>query len=153
MKVVILAGGFGTRLAEETEIKPKPMIKIGGMPILCHIMNTYAAYDFKNFIVACGYKGEIIKEYFHNFFYYTSDFTVNLKYGTHNVTNSNSPDWQVELIDTGLHKQEGNSHTENQTQHNTDDPQCPGFQYHQFPHARRPGADGPHHRELEHPFI
>lgn len=107
MKVVILAGGFGTRLAEETEIKPKPMVKIGNMPILCHIMNIYAAYGFKDFIIACGYKGEAIKEFFHNFFYYTSDFIVNLKYGTHNITNSNSPDWQVELIDTGLHTMTG----------------------------------------------
>jgi glucose-1-phosphate cytidylyltransferase len=102
MNVVLLAGGYGTRLAEETSIKPKPMVEIGGMPVLMHIMHIYGGYGYKDFIVACGYKGEIIKEYFHKFFYYNSDFVVNLGDGSHEVTKASSPKWRVQLVDTGL---------------------------------------------------
>ena len=102
MRVIILAGGLGTRLAEETSVRPKPMVEIGGKPILWHIMNIYASAGFKDFLVACGYKGEMIREYFHNFLIHNSDLIINLRDGSCQVINSNSPDWQVGLIDTGL---------------------------------------------------
>lgn len=102
IKVVILAGGFGTRLAEETSLRPKPMVEIGGKPILWHIMNIYSGHGFKEFIIACGFKGEVIKDYFHNFFVYNSDLLVNLRDGSHEIENSNAPDWRVRLVDTGL---------------------------------------------------
>ena len=78
MKAVILAGGFGTRISEETQLKPKPLIEIGGMPILWHIMKTYSFYGINDFIICCGYKGYIIKEYFFNYFLHESDFEINL---------------------------------------------------------------------------
>ena len=102
MKVIFLAGGLGTRLSEETVVRPKPMVEIGGKPMLCHIMNTYARYGYKDFIVACGYKGEVIKEYFQNFVAHNSDLFINLRDGSTKVANSATPDWQVSLIDTGL---------------------------------------------------
>lgn len=101
MKTIILAGGLGTRLAEETALRPKPMIEIGGRPILWHIMSTYAKFGYKDFLVACGYKGEIIKEYFRSYTIYSSDLFVNLRDGTYTVANPCGPDWQVGLIDTG----------------------------------------------------
>ena len=85
MKVVILAGGFGSRLSEQTEARPKPMIEIGPHPILWHIMNGYASHGFKEFVLACGYKSEFIKEYFHNFFIRNTDYVVNLRDGTEKV--------------------------------------------------------------------
>ena len=101
MKVVILAGGQGTRLAEETTILPKPMVEIGGKPILWHIMQIYAKHGYKDFLVACGHKGEVIKEYFHNFFVRTSDYFVDLGTGSLDVVNTNGIDWQIGVIDTG----------------------------------------------------
>ncbi len=101
MKVVILAGGMGTRLAEETAIRPKPMIEIGGRPILWHLMNIYAGFGFKDFLVACGHKGEIIKQYFHDFFVNNSDCIVDLKKGTHEVLSACQLDWRIAAIDTG----------------------------------------------------
>ncbi len=101
MKIVILAGGLGTRLAEETGLKPKPMIEIGGRPILWHIMNIYASYGFDDFLVACGYKGEIIKEYFSHFLIHNSDFIVNQRDGTRQIINNNSVNWRTGVIDTG----------------------------------------------------
>ena len=101
MKVVILAGGQGTRLAEETTILPKPMVEIGGKPILWHIMQIYAKHGYKDFLVACGHKGEVIKEYFHNFFVRTSDYFVDLGTGSLDVVNPNGIDWQIGVIDTG----------------------------------------------------
>ena len=101
MKTIILAGGLGTRLAEETALRPKPMIEIGGRPILWHIMSTYAKFGHKDFLVACGYKGEIIKEYFRSYAIYSSDLFVNLRDGTYTVADPCGPDWQVGLIDTG----------------------------------------------------
>jgi glucose-1-phosphate cytidylyltransferase len=101
MKVVILAGGKGTRLAEETTMRPKPMVEIGGKPILWHIMQLYAARGFTDFLVACGYKGELIKEYFHNFAIHSSDYFVNLANGQRTQVNGCGLDWQVGLIDTG----------------------------------------------------
>ena len=102
MKVIILAGGLGTRLAEETSARPKPMIEIGGKPILWHVMSLYASHGFNDFLVACGYKGEMIKEYFHNYLVHNSDLFLNLKEGTCQVANSLAPAWQVGLVDTGL---------------------------------------------------
>jgi glucose-1-phosphate cytidylyltransferase len=103
MKIVILAGGLGTRLAEETAARPKPMIEIGGKPMIWHIMNIYAKHGHNDFLVACGYKGEIIKEYFHNFLVHNSDLFIDLRDGSSKIANSATPDWRVGLIDTGLH--------------------------------------------------
>lgn len=102
MKVVILAGGLGTRLSEETVMRPKPMVEIGSRPLLWHIMKCYASYGFKDFIVALGYKGEMIKEYFLNYNLHNSDLSIDLKSG--NVTSKNGviDDWKVRLIDTGF---------------------------------------------------
>ncbi len=101
MKAVILAGGRGTRLAEETTVRPKPMVEIGGKPLLWHLMHIYASHGVKDFLVACGYKGELIKEYFHNFFIHSSDFVIDLKNGTRNIVNGSKIDWRVGVIDTG----------------------------------------------------
>jgi glucose-1-phosphate cytidylyltransferase len=102
MKVVILAGGYGTRLSEETEIKPKPMVEIGSKPILWHIMKIYSTYGFNDFIILLGYKGYVIKEYFANYFLHQSDVTINLGSGEIEVHNNHSEPWRVTLIDTGI---------------------------------------------------
>jgi len=102
MKVIVLAGGLGTRLAEETTLRPKPMVEIGGKPILWHIMSIYASYGYKDFLVACGYKGEVIKEYFLNYVLHNSDLVIDLQDGSRKVMNSITPDWKIALIDTGL---------------------------------------------------
>ena len=102
MKVVILAGGLGTRLAEETDIIPKPMVEIGGKPILWHIMKYYAYFGFTEFIIALGYKGEIIKNFFKNYHFLSDSFTVNTKSGEIIEHNKMKDDWKVHLVDTGL---------------------------------------------------
>ncbi len=107
MKVVLLAGGAGTRLSEETNIRPKPMVEIGDRPILWHIMGIYALHGFQDFVVACGYKGEAIKDYFTNLRQRTSDVTVDLAKGTTTVHGSKHPDWRVTLIDTGAKTETG----------------------------------------------
>ncbi|NLU49338.1 MAG: glucose-1-phosphate cytidylyltransferase [Syntrophomonadaceae bacterium] len=107
MKVVILAGGMGTRLTEETDARPKPMVEIGGRPILWHIMKIYSAYGFHEFIVCLGYKGYMIKEYFMNYFTHMSDITVDLADGGVQIHNSKAEPWKVTLVDTGLHTQTG----------------------------------------------
>jgi glucose-1-phosphate cytidylyltransferase len=107
MKVVILAGGFGTRLSEETVLKPKPMVEIGGMPILWHIMKIYSHYGFNEFIICLGYKGFVIKEYFANYFLHRSDITLNLDNNQMVVHNNSCEPWQVTLIDTGLNTMTG----------------------------------------------
>lgn len=107
MKVAILAGGLGTRLSEETTIKPKPMVEIGGKPILWHIMNIYAAHGFKEFVIALGYKGEAIKEYFLNYHYHSRSLTVDLKTGHVTAHDSEGEDWKVHLLDTGIDTQTG----------------------------------------------
>ena len=103
MKVVILAGGFGTRLVEKTEVIPKPMVEIGGRPILWHIMKHYAHYGFKEFFIALGYKGEEIKRYFLNYYTLSSSMTIHLSNGDVQVYNKGCEDWTVHLMDTGLH--------------------------------------------------
>jgi glucose-1-phosphate cytidylyltransferase len=107
MKVVILAGGFGTRLSEETGIRPKPLVEIGGKPILWHIMNIYSTFGIKEFIIALGYKSEIIKEYFLNFYAINNDITVDLETGKTTIHDGNQPKWKVHLVDTGLYTQTG----------------------------------------------
>lgn len=101
MKVVILAGGLGTRISEETHLKPKPMIEVGGKPILWHIMKTYSAHGINDFIVCCGYKGYIIKEYFANYFLHMSDVTFDMENNQMQVHNRNAEPWRVTLVDTG----------------------------------------------------
>jgi glucose-1-phosphate cytidylyltransferase len=107
MKAVLLAGGFGTRISEESGVRPKPMVEIGGMPILWHIMKTYSHYGINEFIVCLGYKGFMIKEYFANYFLYVSDVTFDLKYNSMSIHNDNSEPWKVTLIDTGLNTMTG----------------------------------------------
>jgi len=101
MKVVILAGGRGTRIQEETLIKPKPLIEIGSKPIIWHIMKTYSHYGFKEFVICCGYKGYLIKEYFANFSLHNSDVTIDIKKNEIKVHKNNNEDWKITLIDTG----------------------------------------------------
>ena len=102
MKVLILAGGFGTRLSEETDIRPKPMVQIGGKPILWHIMKIYSKYGFNDFVLLLGYKGYYIKEYFANYFLHQSDVTIDLQTGKMEVLNNSSEPWKITLLDTGL---------------------------------------------------
>ncbi len=107
MKVLILAGGFGTRLSEETQNIPKPMVPIGGKPILWHIMKIYSHYGFNDFVILLGYKGYVIKEYFANYFLHQSDATIDLKENKIEILNNTSEPWKVSLIDTGLHTMTG----------------------------------------------
>ena len=102
MKAVILAGGLGTRISEETHLKPKPMIEIGGRPILWHIMKIYSQYGINEFIICCGYKGYVIKEYFANYFLHMSDVSFNIQSNEMEVHRKNAENWRVTLIDTGL---------------------------------------------------
>lgn len=101
MKAVILAGGFGTRISEETHLRPKPMIEIGGMPILWHIMKHYSSHGVKEFIICCGYKGYVIKEYFANYFLHMSDVTFNIAENSMEVHKKLAESWKVTLVDTG----------------------------------------------------
>ena len=105
MKVCLLAGGLGTRLAEETQIRPKPMVEIGGKPILWHIMQIYAAHGFREFVVALGYRGEMIRDYFANFYQLNNDLTIDLATGQVTAHHTVQLDWLVHLVDTGLHTQ------------------------------------------------
>jgi glucose-1-phosphate cytidylyltransferase len=107
VKAVILAGGFGSRLQEETVVRPKPMVEIGGKPMLWHIMNIYSAQGVGEFVVALGYKGEVIKEYFLNFYSFNNDLSLDLTNGNHTVHDGNLPPWKVHLVDTGLHTMTG----------------------------------------------
>ena len=102
MKVVILAGGKGTRISEESRLRPKPMVEIGGRPILWHIMRQYAAFGFQEFIICCGYKGHMIKEYFVNYYQNNSQLKISLKNQKVQVLDKNSEPWKVTLVDTGL---------------------------------------------------
>jgi glucose-1-phosphate cytidylyltransferase len=107
MKVAILAGGAGSRLAEETQVKPKPMVEIGGYPILWHIMRHYAHFGHKHFTIALGYKGEIIKKYMLDYCSLNGDLTINLSSGTVVTNGGSRPDWTVDLIDTGMNTMTG----------------------------------------------
>ena len=107
MKAVILAGGFGTRISEETDIKPKPMIEIGGKPILWHIMKMYSHHGVNDFIICCGYKGYIIKEYFANYFLHQSDVTFHMNENRMEVHDGRAESWKVTLVDTGDNVQTG----------------------------------------------
>jgi glucose-1-phosphate cytidylyltransferase len=107
MKTIILAGGTGTRLSEETVLKPKPMLEIGEHPILWHIMQIYGSQGFNEFLVALGYKGEVIKDYFLNFYARNADLTVRLGHGDNRIHAASPPDWTVHLVDTGLATQTG----------------------------------------------
>ncbi len=107
MKVLLLAGGFGTRLSEETDLKPKPMVEVGGKPILWHIMKTYSKYGYNDFVVLCGYKGYCIKEYFANYYRHQSDVTVDLSSGDTKYFNNKTEPWKVTLVDTGLDSMTG----------------------------------------------
>jgi glucose-1-phosphate cytidylyltransferase len=102
MKVVILAGGVGSRLQEETVVRPKPMVEIGGKPLLWHIMNIYAAHGFEEFVLALGYKSEFVKDYFLNFYPLNNDLTVELGSGKHSVHDRIHPQWHVHMVDTGI---------------------------------------------------
>ncbi|MEJ7740619.1 MAG: glucose-1-phosphate cytidylyltransferase [Chitinophagaceae bacterium] len=107
MKVVILAGGLGTRLSEETVIKPKPMVEIGGMPIIWHIMKIYSTYGFNDFIICLGYKGYLIKEYFSNYFLHKSNVTIDLKDNSLQVHDSQAEPWKITLVETGMNTMTG----------------------------------------------
>lgn len=107
MKVVLLAGGLGTRLSEETVLRPKPMVEIGGMPILWHIMKIYSSHGYNDFIVCLGYKGYIIKEYFANYFLHKSDVTIDLKDNSIKVHDSQAEPWTITLVDTGIDSMTG----------------------------------------------
>ena len=107
MKALILAGGFGTRLSEETDIKPKPMVEVGGKPILWHIMKTYSHHGVNEFVILLGYKGYYIKEYFANYFLHQSDVTIDMSSGDMEVHNNSSEPWRVTLLDTGLNAMTG----------------------------------------------
>ena len=107
MKVLLLAGGFGTRLSEETGTMPKPMVEIGSKPILWHIMKIYSSYGFNEFVILLGYKGYYIKEYFANYFLHQSDVTINIATGQMEVLNNSSEPWKITLLDTGLHSMTG----------------------------------------------
>ena len=101
MKAVILAGGLGTRLSEETHLKPKPMVEIGGMPIIWHILKIYSFYGINEFIICCGYKGHLIKEYFSNYYLYTNDITIDIENNKIEALSQNSEKWKITLVDTG----------------------------------------------------
>jgi glucose-1-phosphate cytidylyltransferase len=107
MKAVILAGGLGTRISEETAVKPKPMIEIGGRPILWHIMKLYSAHGVNDFVICCGYKGYVIKEYFANYFLHMSDVTFDMKENSMQVHQRKAEPWRVTLVDTGDTTQTG----------------------------------------------
>ena len=101
MKAVILAGGFGTRISEETDLKPKPMIDLGGKPILWHILKTYSHHGINDFVICCGYKSYVIKEYFANYFLHMSDVTIDMKENSMEVHNKRVEPWKITLVDTG----------------------------------------------------
>jgi len=107
MKVMILAGGFGTRLSEETDKMPKPMVHIGGKPILWHIMKTYSYYGYNEFVILLGYKGYCIKEFFANYFLHQSNITIDISNGSMQIHNNSSEPWKVTLLDTGLNSMTG----------------------------------------------
>jgi len=107
MKAVILAGGLGTRISEESDLRPKPMVEIGDRPILWHIMKMYSNHGINDFVICLGYKGYMIKEYFYNYYRHTSDFTINLATGDYQILDSHAENWKITFIDTGQETQTG----------------------------------------------
>ena len=107
MKAVILAGGFGTRISEESNFKPKPMIEIGGKPLIWHIMKIYGHYGITDFVICCGYMGYVIKEYFANYFLHMSDVTLDMQTNKMTVHRKQAEKWQITLVDTGLNTMTG----------------------------------------------
>ena len=107
MKAVILAGGFGTRIAEESDSKPKPMVEVGGKPLLWHIMKSYSRHGVRDFVICLGYKGYVIKEFFFNYYRHMSDMTIDLKTGHYEILDSQAEDWKITLVDTGLETMTG----------------------------------------------
>jgi glucose-1-phosphate cytidylyltransferase len=107
MKVVLLAGGLGTRISEETDLKPKPMVDIGGKPVLWHIMKIYSSYGFNDFVVCCGYKGYVIKEYFSNYFLHQADVTIDMCNNSISYHETHAEPWKITLVDTGLNTMTG----------------------------------------------
>ena len=107
MKCVILAGGLGTRISEESHLKPKPMIELGGKPIIWHIMKIYSSFGINDFIICCGYKGYVIKEYFANYFLHMSDVTIDMQNNNVEIHRKSAEPWLVTLIDTGLETMTG----------------------------------------------
>jgi glucose-1-phosphate cytidylyltransferase len=107
VSVVILAGGMGTRLAEETSLRPKPMVEISGKPLLWHLMNFYSAHGFDDFVLACGYKSEFIKEYFRSLYIHNSDLVIDVRNGSCDPVNSAAPPWRIAIVDTGLQTMTG----------------------------------------------
>lgn len=107
MKAVILAGGLGTRIAEESDTKPKPMVEIGGKPLLWHIMKMYSHHGINDFVICLGYKGYVIKEFFFNYYRHMSDMTIDLGTGEHRILNSQSENWRITLVDTGAETMTG----------------------------------------------
>ncbi|MEG2666907.1 MAG: glucose-1-phosphate cytidylyltransferase, partial [Bacteroidales bacterium] len=107
MKVVILAGGLGTRLSEETDVRPKPMVEIGSRPILWHIMKIYSSYGFNEFVICCGYKAYMIKQYFADYFLHQADLTVDLAKNEMQIHHSHAEPWKITLVDTGLNTMTG----------------------------------------------
>jgi glucose-1-phosphate cytidylyltransferase len=107
LKTVILAGGLGTRLSEETAVRPKPMVEIGGKPIIWHLLNLYAAHGFEEFVLALGYRGEVVKEYFLNFFALNNDISIDLRAGETKIHRGKQPPWLIHLVDTGHDTQTG----------------------------------------------
>ena len=107
MKAVILAGGFGTRISEETSLKPKPMVEVGGRPILWHVMKIYSAHGIRDFVVCLGYRGYVIKEYFANYFLHSSDVTIDMRDNSMQVHQSRGEPWRISLVETGLETMTG----------------------------------------------
>lgn len=107
MKAVILAGGLGTRIAEESDTKPKPMVEVGGKPLLWHIMKIYASHGINDFVICLGYKGYVIKEFFFNYYRHMSDMMIDLSSGEHRILNSQAEDWRITLVDTGAETMTG----------------------------------------------
>jgi glucose-1-phosphate cytidylyltransferase len=107
MKAVILAGGLGTRIAEESDSKPKPMVEVGGRPLLWHIMKIYAHHGINDFVICLGYKGYVIKEFFFNYYRHMSDMRIDLRTGDHQILDSQSEDWRITLVDTGAETMTG----------------------------------------------
>jgi glucose-1-phosphate cytidylyltransferase len=107
MKAVILAGGLGTRIAEESDTKPKPMVEVGGRPLLWHIMKIYAHHGINDFVICLGYKGYVIKEFFFNYYRHMSDMRIDLRTGDHQILNSQAEDWRITLVDTGAETMTG----------------------------------------------